>query len=132
MKRALLVLVSIVSVVAAGPINQAPASVKVVALCNPDSATKRPSKMVFACGDAGLQAAGLSWRSWGDKRVKGFGTIIYKLCDPNCLSGGVARKSGKVTLYRKGRCSRHHYRYSRARVKAFGGITVKQRIIACP
>lgn len=131
MKRTFLGALVLLIFVAVGPVGSASASVKVVPLCNAKAAVKHPAAMVFTCGDAGLQATGLHWKNWGTKRAKGFGTIVFKRCRPDCASGGVGRKRGKVTLYRKVRCSRHRYRYSRARVKMYRGPTTKQRLITC-
>jgi len=107
------------------------ASVKVNSSCGTASAAKKPANLNFYCGDNGMYATGVSWRSWGGKRAKGFGTITYKTCDPACVSGGVVTASGKVTLSRKVRCGRHHYQYSVLRAKVFNGPTRKVRLATC-
>lgn len=131
MKRVMAVALLIGGVAVFGSPAEASASVKVIAKCNPDRVTKRPSAMIFACGDAGLQASGLRWKSWGGRRAKATGTIIYKLCDPYCAVGGLAYRSGKVTLYAKARCGKRRWVYQRARVKVWDGPTTTMRIGRC-
>lgn len=121
------VLASLCSVAAA----TSSASVKVNASCGTSPAAKRPANLNFYCADNGMYATGVSWRSWGGKRAKGFGTITYKSCDPSCFMGGFVTTSGKVTLSRKVRCSKHHYQYSVLRAKAFNGPTRKVRLATC-
>lgn len=107
------------------------ASVKAVAKCGEGGASKRPANFYFYCGDNGMYATGLSWRSWGGKKAKGFGTITYKLCKPSCAAGGFRSKPGKITLYRKVRCGKRKYQYSRLRAKAYGGPTRKVSLLTC-
>lgn len=103
MKRITIVVAAILVAAVAVPATSN-ASVKAVAKCGVGHAAKRPSNFYFYCGDNGMYATGLSWRSWGGKRAKGFGTITYKLCKPSCAAGGIRSKPGKITLYRKVRC----------------------------
>jgi hypothetical protein len=109
----------------------AAASVKVNASCGTSAASKRPSNLFFYCGDNGMIATGISWRSWGGKRAKGFGTISYRTCEPSCAAGGVVSLPGKVTLSRKVRCVKRRYEYSVLRAKAFGGPTRKVKLQTC-
>ncbi|HEY7257342.1 MAG TPA: hypothetical protein VH476_11755 [Solirubrobacterales bacterium] len=66
----------------------------------------KPSRIILACGDAGLVAEHLKWASWGRREAKGSGTGTAETCDPNCATGG--RRSGpmEVRLFRTARCSR--------------------------
>jgi len=130
LKRIVSVLLMVGAVLAVAAPNTS-ADVKVVAECDENKRTKRPDAMIFACGDAGLQATDLSWKSWGGQRAKAKGTIIYKLCEPDCASGGVALRSGKVTLYGKTRCGRRLWVYQRARIKVWNGPVTKIRLWPC-
>jgi len=105
--------------------------VKVNATCGSGAAVKRPGRIFFYCGDNGMYADGISWRSWGGRRARGFGTVYRKTCSPDCASGGIRHSAGKITLSRKVRCGRHHYRYSRIRVKAYGGPTRSVPLVTC-
>jgi hypothetical protein len=107
------------------------AGVKVNASCGVAPPVKRPSNLGFYCGDNGMYASGIAWRSWGGKRAKGFGTISYKTCEPDCASGGVVSSPGKVTLSRKVKCGKRRYEYSVLRAKAFNGPTRKVRLLTC-
>jgi hypothetical protein len=125
-----MILATVLALVAVAPA-MSNASVKAVADCGVGHAAKRPSNFYFYCGDNGMYATSLSWRSWGGKKAKGFGKITYKLCKPSCAMGGYKTKRGKITLSRKVRCGKHSYRYSRLRAKAYGGPTVRVRLQTC-
>ena len=130
MKR-LAVMIVVVASLSAVATSTSTAGVKVNASCGVSAASKRPGNVYFYCGDNGMYATGLSWRSWGRKRAKGFGTISYKTCRPDCASGGVVSGPGKVTLSRKVRCGKRRYQYSVLRAKAYNGPTRKVRLQTC-
>lgn len=130
MKRLLAMLIFLTGLGLLVPVG-AQAKVKVVAKCDTRSPTQRPNSMVFACGDGNLQAFELGWRTWGGPSAKALGTIGYKICRPDCASGTVAYRSGKVTLYGRVRCNRRLWVYSRARVKIWDGPTTRTRLPTC-
>jgi len=107
------------------------AGVGVEAKCGVGNPQKRPAKMNFFCGDNGMYATSIRWRTWGQKRVKGFGTIWWNTCDPFCGAYNFRHGPGKLTLYRKVHCWGHLYEYSRLRVKAYGGPTVRVPLTTC-
>ena len=130
MKRLLTVLIVLTGLGLFVPVG-AQAKVKVVDKCDTRSPTKRPNSMVFTCADGNLQAFNLSWRTWGGRSTKALGTIGYKICQPDCASGTVAYRSGKVTLYGRLRCNRRLWVYSRARVKIWNGPATRMRLPTC-
>jgi len=130
MKR-LAIGIAVIACVSAVAVNSSSASVKVNASCGTQHAAKKPANLIFYCGDNGMYATSVSWRSWGGKRAKGFGTVSYKSCEPDCASGGVISGPGKVTLSRKIRCSKHRFQYSVLRAKVFNGPTRKVELQTC-
>ena len=64
----------------------------------------RPTTIIVACGDGAVQLFGLSWSSFG-ATAHGRGVLSYRVCVPNCASGGFKKVSGvKVTLSRARAC----------------------------
>lgn len=50
--------------------------------CGP--AHTRPSSVVLACADGGVQLSGLRWHGWGDPAAQATGAFNIHGCDPNC------------------------------------------------
>lgn len=130
MKKLLVVLCALLVVAWAVP-GGANAGVGVEVKCGVGKPQKRPAKMNFFCGDNGMYATSIRWRTWGQKRIKGFGTIWWNTCDPFCGASNWRHGRGKLTLYRKVHCWGHLYEYSRLRVKAYGGPTVRVPLETC-
>ncbi|MBV8984654.1 MAG: hypothetical protein JO248_09470 [Acidimicrobiia bacterium] len=60
-----------------------------------------PPAIVMECGDFGLIYATLSWTSWTATQATAVGTMSYKVCQPDCASGGVRDVKGvRITLTR--------------------------------
>jgi hypothetical protein len=58
-----------------------------------------PEEIVFACADYGELLEALHWTSWTAKSAAAVGTLIYKVCVPNCADGGTQSVTGAtVTL----------------------------------
>lgn len=84
--------------------------------CN--GAAYKPSRIIIACGDAGLIATKLKWSEWGASKAAGSGVGEEKICNPNCAEGTVGKGQMKVSLFRVRLCSqdgKYHFtkiRYS--------------------
>lgn len=48
----------------------------------------------MACADVGLVYEHLSWTSWTATKATAVGTMAYKVCQPDCASGGVRNVKG--------------------------------------
>jgi hypothetical protein len=57
-----------------------------------------PRSITLTCADAGAVLKHLTWSDWGAEQVKGEGQLYLKDCDPNCVSGGVAKYDVKVKV----------------------------------
>jgi hypothetical protein len=64
----------------------------------------KPSRIILACGDAGLYVDHLSWKQWSRKEAKGIGTGTGKTCEPNCAAGGTKSGSMEIRLFKPSLC----------------------------
>jgi hypothetical protein len=77
------------------------------------NASRRPTMIVVACGDAGLILTKMRWHGWDTTVAKGRGIARANDCDPYCAVGHFHSYRVKVRLYRAGYCpqdGRYHYR----------------------
>jgi hypothetical protein len=91
---------------------------------------ERPSELILACGDAGLQADRLTWRTWGGRRSVADGRITEKVCKPDCASGRVRHHQGEVILTVRVNCG-GYYSYERAKVRWGGRTHWDERWVGC-
>ncbi len=89
----------VVSAAAAKPVSKT----YVTSGCN--GAAFKPSRIIIACGDAGLIATKLKWSEWGASKAAGSGVGEEKVCNPNCAEGTVAKGKMNVSLFRVRLCS---------------------------
>ncbi|HYP56119.1 MAG TPA: hypothetical protein VEQ41_07455 [Solirubrobacterales bacterium] len=81
-----------------------------------DNAAFKPKMIVLACGDAGLAATKLQWKSWGTSSAAGAGTGRVELCEPSCAEGKVARAPMRIVLSKPRLCPQDGKRhFTRAR-----------------
>lgn len=86
------------------------------------STARRPASIAFACGGGGYDGTELSWRHWGAERAVGRGLFSFNDCDPDCATGTLRHRRGRVRLLEPTWCedagttvfSVAHVRYDRA------------------
>lgn len=78
---------------------------------------RRPKLVILACGDGGIWLRDLRWRRWGGPVAVGYGTYGYKLCEPDCATGGFREIAATVRFHRRRECpDRTHLYYRRVTV----------------
>jgi hypothetical protein len=66
----------------------------------------KPSRIILACGDAGLLVEHLKWKSWRRAEAEGEGTGVGKTCNPNCAAGGTRSGPMEIRLFKTARCAK--------------------------
>jgi len=66
----------------------------------------KPGRIILACGDAGLLAERLQWKSWGRSEAEAEGTAVGKTCNPNCAAGGTRSGPMEIRLFKTARCAK--------------------------
>lgn len=99
--------------------------------------TKRPAKIILACGDGNAQLRKLRWRSWGNFAAKGRGNFRVNTCRPDCARGRFKSFPVRVRLSRARPCGGGlpHYRRGKITFKrkkpAFMNRSERNRLF-CP
>ncbi len=65
----------------------------------------KPTHLIAACGDAGLQVHKIKWSHYGAKSATGNGTGAANTCTPDCASGNIVHGPAKVELKRPRTCA---------------------------
>lgn len=65
----------------------------------------RPSSIVFACGDGGVYATGVSWSKWGTLSATATATMHANDCEPNCAAGHFHTYAAIIVASGTQRCS---------------------------
>jgi hypothetical protein len=65
----------------------------------------KPTHLIAACGDAGLQVHKIKWSHYGAKSATGSGTSAINTCTPDCASGNIKRNPAVVRLSRAKDCA---------------------------
>jgi hypothetical protein len=102
--------VAMIGVAAAGAATRA----RVVGNCTRSQV--RPSTIVIACADAGVQLTHLRWRSFGGPRARATGDYTFNDCTPNCAAGHFHSYPVAVVLSRPKGCPDGHRDYRVATV----------------
>jgi hypothetical protein len=90
--------IAMIGVAAAG----AAAAARVVGNCTRSQV--RPSTIIVACADAGIQLTHLRWTSFGGVGARASGYYTYNDCKPNCAAGHFHSYPVTVVLSRPRRC----------------------------
>jgi hypothetical protein len=75
----------------------------------------KPTRVILACGDAGLFLSGMHWTDWGKPRGHGTGRMLANDCDPSCVDGMFISYQVRVTLSGRKRCRGNRFQYTRVR-----------------
>lgn len=54
--------------------------------CGQGSPERKPSDLIVACADAGIQGQHLIWSKWGQKKAVAKGTFTWHVCVPYCAA----------------------------------------------
>lgn len=98
----------------------------------------RPSSIVVACADDGIQLTKLHWASFGGTTAGAVGTYHVNLCTPNCAAGRFASFPVRVTLANASLCKDHYDDYRTAHITFTAGRPPGQKSaalalsISCP
>jgi len=75
-----------------------PATSPYVFDCVKKAAVLRPSELLVACGDGGVDARTISWQTWNPDTATASATIYANDCDPTCAAGAVHDFPAELTL----------------------------------
>jgi hypothetical protein len=103
------VLFGFAAAVIGATVARAEAGVRVVGNCA--GSQVRPSTIIVACADAGIQLTHLRWSSFGGSRVHATGDYTYNDCKPDCAAGHFHSYPVRVVLSHPMRCPDGHRDY---------------------
>ena len=83
----------------------------------------RPSRIVLACGDFGLDVSHIDWHGWTQRRAHGKGKLYANTCDPSCSAGNFKKYPVHVHLrkVRRRTCGGLHVPLFRKAILRFPG-----------
>jgi hypothetical protein len=95
---------------------------QVYTIGNCAKAEVRPSKIVFACADGNVYAAGVRYSSYGGAVAVAKGTAYRNKCEPSCAQGHFVSVPATIRLFSIRLCDRRFF-YTKARVSTEPGVT---------
>ncbi|HSD79993.1 MAG TPA: hypothetical protein VLB47_05005 [Solirubrobacteraceae bacterium] len=85
-----------------------------------DYPSRRPRRIVIACGDGNFGLRGLRWRHWNRGVAVARGNAYANDCAPDCARGHFESYRVAVRAYRPRKMGRGHYTYTRLRIRFVG------------